>query len=84
MAAKKKAAPAKKKAPAKKSGSAAPAGEMLLVGSKTKEVLKSHDLNVASDALEGLNGLVHWYLQQAAGRAKENGRKTVRKHDFMV
>ena len=34
------------------------------------------------DAMEGLNAVVYWYLEQAAKRAKANGRKTVRKHDF--
>lgn len=58
--------------------------EMLLVGSKTKDVLKGHDVNVAGDALEGLNNVVHWYIAQAAARAEANGRKTVRAHDFLV
>jgi histone H3/H4 len=58
--------------------------EMLLVGSKTKEALKGHDVNVSGDALDGLNGWVHWLIEQAAKRAKENGRKTVRAHDFIV
>ena len=58
--------------------------EMLLVGSKTKEALKGHDVNGAGDALEGLNELVHWYIKQAADRAEANGRKTVRAHDFLV
>ena len=58
--------------------------EMLLVGSKTKEALKAHGVNVASDAVEGLNGWVHWLIVQAAARAAANGRKTVRAHDFMA
>ncbi len=58
--------------------------EMLIVGSKAKTALKEHDVNVASDALEGLNAVVHWYIEQAATRAKANGRKTVRNHDFLV
>lgn len=58
--------------------------EMLLVSSKTKEALKKYDVNVASDALEGLNGWVHWFIEQAAKRAAANGRKTVRAHDFIV
>ena len=58
--------------------------DMLLVGSKTKEALKERDVNVAGDALEGLNQVVHWYIQQAAARAEANGRKTVRAHDFVV
>lgn len=67
----------KKKATAKKSQ------EMLLVGTKTKEALKAHGLNVASDALEGLNSLVYWHIDQAAKRTEANGRKTVRAHDFV-
>ena len=56
--------------------------EMLVVGSKAKAVLKDADCNMAGDALGGLNEVVHWYLKQAAARAKENGRKTVRAHDL--
>ena len=58
--------------------------EMLLVGSKTKAALKDTGLNVAGDALDGLNAVVHWYIQQAAARAQANGRKTVRAHDFLA
>ena len=59
-------------------------GEMLVIASKAKAVLKKANCNVASDALDGLNGVVHWYLEQASLRAKENGRKTVRCHDFIA
>lgn len=59
-------------------------GEMLLVGSKTKAALKQHDVNVAGDALDALNALVHWYCEQASKRAKANGRKTVKGHDFLL
>ena len=58
--------------------------EMLVVGSKTKTALKSHGVNVSGDALDGLNNIVHWYIEQAAKRAVANGRKTVRAHDFLV
>ena len=58
--------------------------EMLLVGSKTKAVLKEMDCNVGGDALDALNGMVYYYLEQAAKRASANGRKTVRGHDFAV
>ena len=82
MAAKKKA---KKKAGKKKAAKKkAPAQEMLLVGSKTKAALKGLDVNVAGDALESLNMVVYWYINQAADRAKANGRKTVRGHDFLT
>ncbi len=56
--------------------------EMLLVGSKVKGLLKKAKCNTAGDALEGLNGVVYHYVEQAAKRAKANGRKTVRSHDF--
>ncbi len=58
--------------------------EPLVVGSKAKAVLKKAGCNVAGDALDGLNGIVYWYLEQAAKRAKANGRKTVRPHDFAI
>ncbi len=77
MAAKKKA---KKKAASKKK--AAPK-EMLLVGSKTKSALKEHGVNVSGDCLEALNEVVYWYIDQAAKRTANNGRKTVRGHDFL-
>jgi histone H3/H4 len=58
--------------------------EMLLVSSKVRQMIKDADCNTAGDALDGLNGYVGWLIQQAAARAKQNGRKTVRAHDFMV
>ncbi len=58
--------------------------EMLLIGSKTKQVLKKGKVNVAGDALKGLNEVVYWHLEQAIKRAKANGRKTVRPHDFCI
>lgn len=67
---------------AKKTATKAPT-ETVIVQSKCKEALKAHEVNVASDALDGLNNVVHWYIQQAASRAKANGRKTVRAHDFL-
>jgi histone H3/H4 len=58
--------------------------EMLVVGSKAKAALKKNKCNVAGDALDGLNNVLHWYIDQAATRAKANGRKTVRAHDFVA
>jgi hypothetical protein len=66
-----------------KAGGGAPK-EMLLVASKVRQMLKDSDCNVAGDALDGLNAYVGWLVGQAASRAKENGRKTVRAHDFMI
>jgi hypothetical protein len=56
--------------------------EPLVIASKAKAILKKSGCNTAGDALDGLNGVVYWYLEQAGKRAKANGRKTVRAHDF--
>ena len=76
------------KAKANKSKGAAARGggpqEMLLVGSKVRALIKDADCNTAGDALDGLNGWLYWLVQQATARAKANGRKTVRAHDFML
>lgn len=74
------------KAKASKKGGGAVRGpqEMLLVGSKVRQLIKDADCNTAGDALDGLNGWLYWLVQQATARAKANGRKTVRAHDFMT
>ena len=76
-------------AKAKKGKAAAGGGgggpkEMLLVASKVRQMIKDSGCNTAGDALDGLNGYVGWLVQQAAKRAGENGRKTVRAHDFLI
>ena len=58
------------------------AKEMLLVGSKTKDALKSSGLNVSGDALDALNEKVHALVKAAQARCTANGRKTIRGHDF--
>ncbi|MFH2010417.1 MAG: hypothetical protein ABI333_27710 [bacterium] len=55
-----------------------------LTKSACKEAIKAADCNMSGDALDGLNELVAWYLQQATKRAVANGRKTVRAHDFAI
>lgn len=57
--------------------------EPLVIASKAKAVLQKAGCNVSGDALDGLNGWAYWLLDQAAKRAKANGRKTVRAHDFI-
>ncbi len=57
--------------------------EPLIIASKAKAVLKKAGCNTAGDAMDGLNGWAHWLLEQAAKRAKANGRKTVRAYDFI-
>lgn len=81
MAAKKKAAAKKKKSAKKAAPKEVP---NYVVKSVCKEALKGMDLNIAGDALDGLNNVVGWYLQQAGARATANGRKTVRAHDFLA
>jgi len=71
-------------AKAKKGGKAAAPTEMLLVSSKVRGMIKDAGCNTAGDALDGLNAYVYALVQQAAKRAGENGRKTVRAHDFWV
>ena len=56
----------------------------LVIASKAKGILKKAGCNTAGDAFVALNGYLYWLLEQAAKRAKANGRKTVRAHDFMV
>jgi histone H3/H4 len=56
----------------------------VVVQSKAKAALKGMGCNTAGDALDALNGYVYWLLEQAAKRAKANGRKTVRGHDFAI
>ncbi len=76
-------AKAKKGKAASGGGGGAPK-EMLLVASKVRQMIKDAGCNTAGDALDGLNGYVGWLVQQAAKRAAENGRKTVRAHDFLI
>ena len=56
----------------------------LVVKSKAKEILAKKGCRSSADVFDSLNGLINWYLEQAAARAKENGRQTVRGHDFLV
>ena len=58
--------------------------EPIIISSKAKGVLKKAGCNTAGDGLNGLNGWAYWLLEQAAKRAKANGRKTVRAHDFII
>ncbi len=77
---------AKAKKGGKSKGGSGPqaGGEMLLVASKVRQMIKDAGCNTSGDALEGLNSYVGWLVHQAAKRAGENGRKTVRAHDFMI
>ena len=82
----KRKATTKKKATTKRGTTAkrsSKSKEVLAVASKVKAALKSSGCNTSGDAIEGLNDVIYWYCEQAAERAKANGRKTVRRHDFI-
>jgi histone H3/H4 len=53
-----------------------------VVGSKIKDMLKGHDMMTAGDFTEALSKKCEMMVKEAAMRAKENGRKTVRPCDL--
>lgn len=54
---------------------------MLIVQSKVKEYIKSHEMMCSSELLDAVNEHVHEALDAAVARAKDNGRKTARPYD---
>lgn len=67
-----------KKAKAAKGGKSS----NLVVGSKVKEMIKSHGVRMSGELLDALNGAVGNMLKAAVGRTKANGRGTVRPQDL--
>ena len=57
------------------------AKEMLVSKSRVKEAVGGQH-NVAGDFAEALNESVTWMVEQAAGRAEANGRKTISAKDL--
>ena len=80
--AKKKAT--KKKATKKTTAKKSSKKEVLVVGSKLRDAIRKQKCNVGGDVIEGVNEYIYWLVEQAAARAKANGRKTVRKHDILA
>ena len=70
---------AKAKAKAKKTAKKI---EMVLVGSKCKEAIKSQGLMMSGELLPALNERVQGMIVKAAERAQANGRKTVQAKDL--
>jgi len=66
------------KATTKKSGPK----EILIVGSKMKDVVKAAGAMSSGDLIEALSEKVHHLLTNAVARAKDNGRSTVRPYDL--
>jgi histone H3/H4 len=55
-----------------------------VVKSMVKERIAKNKCHSSSDVADALNGMMEWYIDQAAKRAKANGRKTVRGHDIVL
>ena len=56
--------------------------ESLIVQSKVKEAVKGLELRMDSSLPDALNEKISALLQDAATRAKENGRGTLRPYDL--
>ncbi len=56
--------------------------ESLVVQSKVKEAVKGLDLRMDSTLPDALNAKIDAMLKEAAERAKENGRGTLRPYDL--
>ncbi|MEZ4454365.1 MAG: hypothetical protein R3B09_33240 [Nannocystaceae bacterium] len=56
--------------------------EIVVVGSKVKEVVKAADLRSDGGLVEAVSNKVHDLLQEAIERCKANNRSTVRPHDL--
>ena len=59
-------------------------GEVLVVQSKIKDYIKKKGCNTSGDLADQLSKTVQKQLDRAVERAKSNGRKTVRAHDFCI
>ena len=57
-------------------------GEVLVVQSKIRELVKKSGANMAGDFVDGLSKEVNAIITKAVARAKANGRKTVRATDL--
>jgi hypothetical protein len=69
---------------AKKSGGKKNGGskEILVVGSKMKDVIKKAGCMSSGELIEAVSAKVHELLAAAVQRAKTNGRSTVRPYDL--
>ena len=56
--------------------------EVLVVGSKMKDVVKSAGCQSSGDLIQAVSDRVHEMLEAAINRAKGNGRATVRPYDL--
>jgi hypothetical protein len=71
-----------KSAKAAKKGGKGGSKEILIVGSKMKDVVKAAGCMSSGDLIEALSAKVHEIIANATERAKGNGRSTVRPYDL--
>ncbi len=58
------------------------AKEILVVGTKLKDVVKGAGCQSSGDLIDAVSARVHDMLSAATTRAKQNGRATVRPYDL--
>ena len=56
--------------------------EILIVGSKVKDYVRSKGLMASGDLLEAISDCVHTIIDRAADRTESNKRSTMRPHDL--
>ncbi len=56
--------------------------EILVVGSKVKEVIRGRNFRSDGDLIQAVSDKVHEILEAAIARAEENKRGTVRPYDL--
>ena len=56
--------------------------EVVVVGSKIKEVIRAAELRSDGDLVQAVSERVHELLESAVERCRENKRGTVRPHDL--
>lgn len=56
--------------------------EILVITSKTKEVVKSLKCQSSGELPEAISNKIYDMLEAAAARAKKNGRMTIRDYDL--
>jgi histone H3/H4 len=59
-----------------------PASDKFLYESRVRDSVKVHGLRCAGDALSAVNAMSASRIEDAAARAKANGRKTIQPGDF--
>lgn len=74
---------AKRKAKKKAAGPKGKKGrDVLVVASKVKAYIKSKNMNTSAEAIGSLSEKVYALLDEAGGRTKANGRKTIKSQDI--